>query len=202
MNSGSGRILIINYPVGNYMFKVNNRNTRTSCEICSKLIMKTPYSSVSIVNFEQINVEGSLPKCRFSDDFRGNKVVFFVHGFYFYIIGCFFDENILNIFFLVLYIWFMVISFKCQYCNLCLPSKVFGRNAKYKDIIFSKILNVLFIRKIREPVLMYIHLLSISQCVKVYICVSVAMLPLYVALSVYGGLYVYIFLSIYMCVCV
>ena len=25
------------YPVGIYMFKVNNRNTRTKCEICSKL---------------------------------------------------------------------------------------------------------------------------------------------------------------------
>ena len=24
-------------PAGNYMFKVNNRNTRTRCEICSKL---------------------------------------------------------------------------------------------------------------------------------------------------------------------
>ena len=44
------------------MFKVNNRNTRTRCEICSKLTIKTPerryftpYSSVSIVNFGQIN---------------------------------------------------------------------------------------------------------------------------------------------------
>ena len=26
----------------NYMFKVNNRNTRTRCEICSKLTIKTP----------------------------------------------------------------------------------------------------------------------------------------------------------------
>ena len=31
-----------NLPVSNYMFKVNNRNTRTSCEICSKLTVKTP----------------------------------------------------------------------------------------------------------------------------------------------------------------
>ena len=30
------------YPAGNYMFKVNNRNTRTRCEICSKLTIKTP----------------------------------------------------------------------------------------------------------------------------------------------------------------
>ena len=27
-------------PAGNYMFKVNNRNTRTSCEIVSKLTKK------------------------------------------------------------------------------------------------------------------------------------------------------------------
>ena len=26
---------------GNYMFKVNSRNTRTRCEICSKLTIKT-----------------------------------------------------------------------------------------------------------------------------------------------------------------
>ena len=31
-----------NYPAGNYMFKVNNRNTRARCEICSKLTIKTP----------------------------------------------------------------------------------------------------------------------------------------------------------------
>ena len=46
------------YPAGNYMFKVNNRNTRTRCEICSKLTIKThftPCSSVSIVNFEHLN---------------------------------------------------------------------------------------------------------------------------------------------------
>ena len=30
------------YPTGNYMFKVNNRNTRTRCEICSKLTIKIP----------------------------------------------------------------------------------------------------------------------------------------------------------------
>ena len=33
--------MILN-PAGNYMFKVNNRNTRTRCEICSKLTIKTP----------------------------------------------------------------------------------------------------------------------------------------------------------------
>ena len=29
-------------PVGIYLLKVNNRNTRTRCEICSKLTIKTP----------------------------------------------------------------------------------------------------------------------------------------------------------------
>ena len=28
--------------VGNYMFKFNNKNTRTKCEISSKLPIKTP----------------------------------------------------------------------------------------------------------------------------------------------------------------
>ena len=43
------------------MFKVNNRNTRTRCEICSLLTIKTPErqqyrpSGVFIVNFEHIS---------------------------------------------------------------------------------------------------------------------------------------------------
>ena len=40
------------FPAGIYMFKVNNRNTRTRYEICSKLKYFTPCSSVSIVKFE------------------------------------------------------------------------------------------------------------------------------------------------------
>ena len=47
---------------GNYMFKVNNRNTRTKCEICSKLTIKMPErpqtrrrSGIFIVNFEHIS---------------------------------------------------------------------------------------------------------------------------------------------------
>ena len=44
---------------GNYMFKVNNRNNRTRCEICSKLTIKTPErqrrSGVFIVNFEYMS---------------------------------------------------------------------------------------------------------------------------------------------------
>ena len=30
------------YPVGIYLLKVNNRKTRTRCEICSELTIKTP----------------------------------------------------------------------------------------------------------------------------------------------------------------
>ena len=43
------------------MFKVNNRNTRARCEICSKLIIKIPErrqwrrSGIFIVNFEHIS---------------------------------------------------------------------------------------------------------------------------------------------------
>ena len=48
------------HPAGNYLFKVNNRNTRTRCEICSKLTIKKPEqchwrcSGLFIVNFEHI----------------------------------------------------------------------------------------------------------------------------------------------------
>ena len=47
-------------PASIYLLKVNNENTRTKCETCSKLIIKTPEqrqwcrSSVFNINFEQI----------------------------------------------------------------------------------------------------------------------------------------------------
>ena len=34
--------IIVVFPVGIYLLKVNTRNTRTRCEICSKLTIKTP----------------------------------------------------------------------------------------------------------------------------------------------------------------
>ena len=49
------------FPADNYMFKVNNGNTRASSEICPKLTIKTPErrklrrSGVFIVNFELIS---------------------------------------------------------------------------------------------------------------------------------------------------
>ena len=48
-------------PADIYLLQVNNRNTRTRCEICSKLTIKTPkrchwrHSGVFIVNFEHIS---------------------------------------------------------------------------------------------------------------------------------------------------
>ena len=48
-------------PAGDYMFQVNNRNTRIKCKIYSKLTIKTPErrqwrrSGVFIVNFEHIS---------------------------------------------------------------------------------------------------------------------------------------------------
>ena len=48
------------YPAGNYMFKINNRNTKTRCEICSNLTLKTPEqrqlgrSGFFFVNFEHL----------------------------------------------------------------------------------------------------------------------------------------------------
>ena len=65
------------YPGNTYLFKVNNRDTKKMCEIRSKLTIKTPeqsplrhsgifvfnlwiyftpFSSVSIVSFEKVNV--------------------------------------------------------------------------------------------------------------------------------------------------
>ena len=35
-------IKIRTFPAGIYLLKVNNRNTRTRCEICSMLTIKTP----------------------------------------------------------------------------------------------------------------------------------------------------------------
>ena len=55
------RFTELDFPTGNYMFKVNNRNTRTRCGMCSNLTIKTPErrqwhrSVVFIVNFEHIS---------------------------------------------------------------------------------------------------------------------------------------------------
>ena len=58
----SGQMVHVNaFPCGIYLLKVNNRNTRTRCEISSKLTIKTPEqrqwrrSGVFIVNFTHIS---------------------------------------------------------------------------------------------------------------------------------------------------
>ena len=57
----TGQYLSRSYPAGNYMFKANNRNTRTRCEVCSKFTIKTPEkhnwhcSGVFTVNSEHIS---------------------------------------------------------------------------------------------------------------------------------------------------
>ena len=45
-------MILVGCPVGVYLLKVNNRNTRTRCERCLKSVIKTP---VFIVNFEHIS---------------------------------------------------------------------------------------------------------------------------------------------------
>ena len=44
------------FPSGIYLLKVNNRNTRTRCEVCSKLTLKIPERRqwFLFVNFEQV----------------------------------------------------------------------------------------------------------------------------------------------------
>ena len=58
-------------PAGIYIFKVKNRNTRTRCEVCSKLTLKTPErrqwrnSGIFIANFELVNTGwDGVNRCR------------------------------------------------------------------------------------------------------------------------------------------
>ena len=52
-------IFIYQYPAGNYMFRVDNRNTRVRCEICSKLTNTRQRqwrpSDIFVVNFKHIS---------------------------------------------------------------------------------------------------------------------------------------------------
>ena len=76
-------------PAGNYMFKVNNRNTRTRCEICSKLTIKTAErrhwrrSGVFIVNFEHIShLCSSVSFVNFEHVIAGWACIFIIHCSY------------------------------------------------------------------------------------------------------------------------
>ena len=55
------KVTLTLYPAGIYLLKINNRNTRTRCEICSKVTIKIPerrqwrHSDIFIVNSEYIS---------------------------------------------------------------------------------------------------------------------------------------------------
>ena len=56
------------------MFKVNNRITRTRCEICSKLTIKIR-RHVSIVNFEQVNAGWDYSNLDFEQLENSSKII-------------------------------------------------------------------------------------------------------------------------------
>ena len=58
------------HPAGIYLLKVNNRNTRTRCEICSKLTIKTPERRFQCSLLIPLKTSENQ---RFSDIFRGIK---------------------------------------------------------------------------------------------------------------------------------
>ena len=60
-SSKSGSITA-NRPADIYLLKVNNKNTRTSCEICSKVTIKTPNdgSSIVLVSLLTLNIFHTL----------------------------------------------------------------------------------------------------------------------------------------------
>ena len=62
----SGPLLLFNQsftglPAGIYLFKVNNRNTRTRCKICSKLTLKIPERRQSLLL--TLNIFHTLFQC-------------------------------------------------------------------------------------------------------------------------------------------
>ena len=73
-------------PVGIYLLKVNNRNSRARCEICSKLTIKTSErrqwrrSGVFIVNFEHISPCSSISIVNFEHIFAGWEDLFVCSG--------------------------------------------------------------------------------------------------------------------------
>ena len=73
-------------PVGIYLLKVNHRNTRARCEICSKLTIKTSErrhwrrSGVFIVNFEHISPCSNISIVNFENIFAGREDLFVCSG--------------------------------------------------------------------------------------------------------------------------
>ena len=73
-------------PTGVYLFLVINGNTKKTCEICSKLTIKTPKQrqwrrGISIVDLEQVNAGGECWKS--TTIFRSPRQIFtFLRYFY------------------------------------------------------------------------------------------------------------------------
>ena len=53
---GTTCVMMTTLLVSIYLLKVNNRNTRARCEICSKLEIKTHENMKASVNFLTLNV--------------------------------------------------------------------------------------------------------------------------------------------------
>ena len=51
------------FPADYYLFKVNNRNTTTRCEICSKLTTKMPIDVVPVSLLLTLNIFHTLLYC-------------------------------------------------------------------------------------------------------------------------------------------
>ena len=71
--------------MGIYLLKVNKRNTKTRCEICSKLTIKTPErrhwrrSGVFIINFEHISHLEQVDAHRLKVTYALQKRVKYLH---------------------------------------------------------------------------------------------------------------------------
>ena len=94
-------------PAGIYLLKVNNRNTRTRCEICLKLTIKIPERRQTTVSASSVwrhklpissyvkynksrNFTGS---CSFWKNLKNILVVFWFHRFYFLLWACISKKN-------------------------------------------------------------------------------------------------------------
>ena len=68
--------MLFQSPANISLFKVNSKNTRKTFEICSKLTIKTPFSCISIVHFEQVNVSWVLVFCTSAVDQWKSRTIF------------------------------------------------------------------------------------------------------------------------------
>ena len=73
-------VILKKFQVGNYMFKVNNRNTRTRFKICSKLTIETTERRLFLIENECETPIGCLTLCSIKNWHRyGVFIVNFEH---------------------------------------------------------------------------------------------------------------------------